>query len=167
MRSAGGAPSLERLKALPDRSVDGGRVRSRGRFGWQPARWTVSGETDRHRTQEDLMTATTTARTPAVKATECVRKRRRIRALATMAAAGATFTLWMIAHPIAGADLAVDTGSGPTTVTPTAAVLVTVVAGLAAWGLLALVERFSRRAAAIWSWIAGAVVLISLLGPLG
>jgi hypothetical protein len=127
----------------------------------------VSGETERHRTQEDLMTATTTARTPAVKATECVRKRRRIRALATMAAAGATFTLWMIAHPIAGADLVVDTGSGPTTVTPTAAVLVTVVAGLAAWGLLALVERFSRRAAAIWSWIAGAVVLISLLGPLG
>jgi uncharacterized protein DUF6069 len=127
----------------------------------------VSGETERHRTQEDLMTATTTARTPAVKATECVRKRRRIRALATMAAAGATFTLWMIAHPIAGADLVVDTGSGPTTVIPTAAVLVTVVAGLAAWGLLALVERFSRRAAAIWSWIAGAVVLISLLGPLG
>jgi hypothetical protein len=127
----------------------------------------VSGETERQRTQEDLMTATTTARTPAIEPTECVRKRRWSRALATMAAAGATFTVWTIAHPIAGADLVVDTGSGPTTVTPTAVVLVTVVAGLAAWGLLALVERFSRRAAAIWSWIAGAVVLISLLGPLG
>ena len=112
-------------------------------------------------------TTTTTSRTPAVTAAECARQRRRTRALAIVAAAGATFTVWTIAHSVAGADLVVDTGSGPTTVTLTAVVLVTVVAGLAAWGLLALIERFTRRAAVIWSWIAGAVLLISLLGPIG
>ena len=105
--------------------------------------------------------------TTAVTAAECARIRRRTRALAVVAAAGAAFTVWTVAHPVAGADLVVDTVSGPTTVTPTAVVLATVVAGLAAWALLALIERLIRRAAAVWSWIAGAVLLISLLGPVG
>ena len=110
---------------------------------------------------------TTMTRTPAVTPAQCARKRRRTRALAIVAAAGATFIVWTIANSVAGTDLVVDTGSGPTTVTLTAVVLVTVVAGLAAWGLLALIERFTRRAAVIWSWTAGAVLLISLLGPIG
>jgi hypothetical protein len=113
------------------------------------------------------MPVKTSARTPEMTAAECARKRRRTRALAVLATAGATYTVWAIAHPLAGADLIVDTGSGRTTVTPAAVVLVTIVVGLAAWGLLALVERFSRRAAAVWSGIAGAVLLISLLGPIG
>jgi hypothetical protein len=113
------------------------------------------------------MTATATARTPAIPAAECARKRRRTRGLAIVAAAAATFTVWTIAHPVAGADLIVDTGSGPTTVTPVAVVLTTLVAGLAAWALLALAERFTRRAAEIWSGIAGVVLLISLPGPIG
>jgi hypothetical protein len=112
------------------------------------------------RTEEDPMTT-------AITAPECVRTRRRTRALAIVAATGATFTVWAVAHPLAGADLIVDTGSGRTTVTPAAVVLTTVVAGLAAWGLLALIERSTRRAATIWSWIAGAVLVISLLGPIG
>jgi hypothetical protein len=132
----------------------------------------VGGETGRHRTEEDPMTSTITtgrtpAATPAVTPAGCARIRRRTRALAIVAAAGATFTVWTIAHPVAGADLVVDTGAGPTTVTPTAVVLATVVAGLAAWALLALVERVTRRAAATWSWVAGAVLLISLPGPIG
>jgi hypothetical protein len=127
----------------------------------------VGDEIERHRTEEDPMTTTTTDRAPAVTAADCVRQRRRTRALAIVAATAATFTVWTIAHPIAGADLIVDTGSGPTTVTPVAVVLVTVIAGLAAWGLLALVERLTRRAAAIWAGIVGVVLLISLLGPIG
>jgi Family of unknown function (DUF6069) len=127
----------------------------------------VGSDTEHHRTEEDPMTTTTTGRIPAVTAIECVRRRRRTRALAIMAAVGATLTVWTIAHPVARADLVVDAGSGPTTVTPAAVVLMTVVAGLAAWGLLALVDRFTRRAAAVWSWIACAVLLISLLGPIG
>jgi hypothetical protein len=46
-------------------------------------------------------------------------------------------------------------------------VLVTALAGLAAWGLLALLERMTDRARAIWPMIAIAVLLLSLLGPLG
>jgi len=108
------------------------------------------------------MTITTT-----MTAAECVRKRRWTRALAIVAAAGATFTVWTVADPLAGAALVVDSGSGHTTVTPTAVVLTTVLAGLAAWALLALVEHFTRRAAVVWSWVAGAVLSISLLGPIG
>jgi hypothetical protein len=132
-----------------------------------PSRQIVGGETERHRIEEDPMTTTTTTRTRAVTADECARIRRRTRALAIVAAAGATFTVWTIAHLVAGADLIVDAASGPTTVTPAAVVLATVVAGLAAWALLALIERFTRRAAAVWSWIAVAVLLVSLLGPIG
>lgn len=110
------------------------------------------------------MTTTTVGRIPAA---ECVQRRRRTRALTIVAATAATFTVWSVAHPIAGADLIVDTGSGRTTVTPAAVVLVTIVVGLAAWGLLALLERFTKRAATLWSWIAGTVLVISLSGPVG
>jgi hypothetical protein len=127
----------------------------------------VGGLTGRHHTEEYPMTTTTIDRTTAVTAARCVRRRRRARALAVAAAASATFTVWTLAHPIAGTDLIVDTGSGPTTVTPAAVVLSTIVAGLAAWAVLAIAERFVRRAAEVWSWIAGAVLVISLLGPLG
>jgi hypothetical protein len=110
---------------------------------------------------------TTTERIPARTAAQCARTRRRTRALAVVAAAAATFTVWTIARPVAGTDLLVDTGAGPTTVTPTAVVLSTLVAGLAAWAVLALAERVLRRAAEVWSWIAGAVLAVSLLGPIG
>jgi uncharacterized protein DUF6069 len=112
-----------------------------------------------------MMTTTTTAR--PVTAAECVRKRRRTRALAVVAAAGATFSVWTLAGPLAGVDLMVDTGSGRTAVTAAAVLIVTMVAGLAAWGLLAVVERVTQRAAMIWSSIAGAVLSVSLLGPFG
>jgi hypothetical protein len=110
---------------------------------------------------------TVTARRTALTPAECARKRRRTRALAIVAGTGATLTLWTIAHPIAGVDLIVDTGSGPTAVTPAAVVLATVAAGLAAWALLAVVERLARRAATIWTWIACTVLVLSLLGPIG
>jgi Family of unknown function (DUF6069) len=43
----------------------------------------------------------------------------------------------------------------------------TALAGLAAWGLLALLERVTSRAATVWTAIAIVVFLFSLLGPLG
>ena len=46
-------------------------------------------------------------------------------------------------------------------------IIVTVLAGLVAWGLLALLERATGRAATIWTAIAVAVFLLSMLGPLG
>ncbi|GIF69990.1 hypothetical protein Ais01nite_80250 [Asanoa ishikariensis] len=113
------------------------------------------------------MTTTATTATRTLTPAECARKRRRARGLAVVAATAATFTVWTVAHQIAGVDLVVDSGSGATTVTPRAVVLVTVLAGLAAWGLLALLERSTSRGTRIWTWIASAVLAVSLLGPVG
>ena len=46
-------------------------------------------------------------------------------------------------------------------------ILVTALVGLAAWGLLALLELMTPRAKTIWTAIAVIVLLLSLLGPLG
>ncbi len=46
-------------------------------------------------------------------------------------------------------------------------ILVTALVGLAAWGLLALLELITPRAKTIWTTVAVAVFLLSLLGPLG
>lgn len=44
---------------------------------------------------------------------------------------------------------------------------VTLIAGLVAWGVLALLERTTARAATIWLGLATVFFLISLIGPLG
>jgi hypothetical protein len=46
-------------------------------------------------------------------------------------------------------------------------ILVTLVAGLVAWGLLALLERVTSNARTIWTAIAVVVFLLTLIGPLG
>jgi hypothetical protein len=46
-------------------------------------------------------------------------------------------------------------------------IVVTTLAGLVAWGLLALLERSTSRAKAIWTAVAVIVFVLSLLGPLG
>jgi Family of unknown function (DUF6069) len=43
---------------------------------------------------------------------------------------------------------------------------VTILAGLAAWGLLAVLERFTPRARAVWIAIALVALALSLAGPL-
>jgi uncharacterized protein DUF6069 len=132
----------------------------------------VEGGERRKRTEEDTMSTTTTtqgrpgSRTDRTDRAGCARQRRRARALAVAGATAATYTIWAGAA-LAGVDLAVRTGTGEQTVGPLAVVLATVVAGLAGWGLLAALERFTRRAATVWTITAAAVLVISLLGPLG
>jgi hypothetical protein len=46
-------------------------------------------------------------------------------------------------------------------------IVVTLLVGLVAWGLLSLLERMTPRAAAIWTAIAVIVFALSLFGPLG
>ncbi len=46
-------------------------------------------------------------------------------------------------------------------------IAVTALAGLAAWGLLALLERVTANGKTIWTAIAVVVFLLSLVGPLG
>ncbi|MFI7428032.1 DUF6069 family protein [Micromonospora sp. NPDC049836] len=93
--------------------------------------------------------------------------RRRARLLAVLAATVATLVVWVIAEPIAGVELAVQGGGGEQSVTPVAVALSTVVAGLAGWALLALLERFTTRPRAVWTAVALGVLVVSLLGPLG
>src|SRR5262245_1442006 len=62
----------------------------------------------------------------------------------------------------AGIDFAVRQGSSIIHVGPVAVALATVLAGLAAWALLALLKNRG-----VWIAIALAVLVISLVGPLG
>lgn len=95
-----------------------------------------------------------------------VRGRRLITVVGAMAA---TFTIWSIAHQIVGIDLEVGgTSQNPSRVIgPLAVVITTAIAGLIAWGLLAILERRTPRARTIWTACAIVVLVISLFGPLG
>ncbi|MGN9909027.1 DUF6069 family protein [Phytohabitans sp. LJ34] len=86
----------------------------------------------------------------------------RTRAVWIVGAAAATGTIWAIGRG-AGADLT----AGGQAVTLPAVVVVTLVVGLAAWALLAILERAMRRAATAWTWAAVAVLVLSLAGPVG
>ena len=88
------------------------------------------------------------------------------RALAVLAAAVATLTVWAIAGPLAGVDLKVQLGSATQHVGPVTVAIVSIVAGLTAWGLLAALEHFTPRARTVWTVIALVTLALSLAGPL-
>lgn len=92
--------------------------------------------------------------------------RRRARALAVAAATAGALAVWLVAVPLAGVDLVARTGGTDQTVGPVPVAVTTVLVGLAAWALLALLERLTRRARPIWTGLALAVLLVSMLGPL-
>jgi hypothetical protein len=97
--------------------------------------------------------------------TSAARPSRCARALAVLAAAAATVTVWAIAGPLAGVDLSVQLGSATQHVGPATVAIVSIAAGLAAWGLLAALEHFTPRARAVWT-IALVTLALSLAGPL-
>jgi hypothetical protein len=67
---------------------------------------------------------------------------------------------------LAGAHPEAEFDGATQQVGPAAVALASLVAGLAAWGLLALLESRGRRARRTWSLIAVAVLVLSLTGPL-
>jgi hypothetical protein len=68
---------------------------------------------------------------------------------------------------LAGAELRVKPSGQAATVVGLPIVVITVlVIGAAAWGLLALLERFTSRAITIWTWTAIVVLLLSFSAPL-
>ena len=67
----------------------------------------------------------------------------------------------------AGIDLAVRQGDGARHIGPAAVVVAALIAGLAAWGLLALLERTIRRPVPTYRVIASIVLILSLAAPLG
>ena len=95
------------------------------------------------------------------------RRSRRNRALAVLGAAAATLAVWAVAVPLAGVDLRVHLGAGSIVhVSPVTVAIVSILAGLAAWGLLAALERFTARAQAVWTAIALVTLVLSVAGPL-
>ncbi|MET8144026.1 DUF6069 family protein [Sphaerisporangium sp. NPDC005288] len=89
---------------------------------------------------------------------------------ALLSVAGATLTAvaaWALAGPASGVDLTVRAGDAVQRVGPGAAAAAGLAAGLAAWALLAVLERFTARPRLVFTVVAVAVLLLSLAGPLG
>ena len=93
-----------------------------------------------------------------------VRWRAAVTAVATVAAA----LVWVVAVPVLGHDLLVP-GRGdrdPMEITLPLVVGTALVASLAGWGLLEVLERVTRRAAAVWRAVAALALLVSFAPPL-
>ncbi|MFD0690283.1 DUF6069 family protein [Actinomadura fibrosa] len=89
------------------------------------------------------------------------------RALTVTAATAAALAVWTIAGPVAGVGLTARSGGGsPHEIGAAAVIAAALASGLAAWALLAVLERTARRAARIWTITASAVLVLSLSGPL-
>ena len=88
--------------------------------------------------------------------------RRTGRAITVAAATTGALLLWTV-----GGDLGVRQGGATRPVGAAAVALTALAAGLAAWGLLALLERTVRRPVRAYRVIAVIVLLLSLAGPLG
>lgn len=78
----------------------------------------------------------------------------------------ATAAVWAIANML-DVELAAETATGTMDVTLASVIIVTLLVGLAGWGLLALLERGTARGRTIWTIAALVVLLVSLAGPLG
>jgi hypothetical protein len=90
------------------------------------------------------------------------------RAFTVLTASAAALAVWTVAEPIAGVRLDVRAGAGTVQhVGPAAVVLVSLLAGLAGWALLAVLERITARARTAWTIPALLSFAISLTGPLG
>ena len=83
--------------------------------------------------------------------------------LAVVAAGmAAGLVVWAVVR-LLGVDLTVESGSGTTQVGVVDVLLTTLAAGLAAWGVFALLLR--RRRARWWPFVGSTALAISMLGP--
>jgi Family of unknown function (DUF6069) len=94
--------------------------------------------------------------------------RRLMRATAVATSSLAATAAWLIAVPFAGVDLVVDRwdGAGTMTVLLAHVVATAMIASLAGWAALAVLERLTRRARTAWTVGASIALLASLLMPL-
>jgi len=93
--------------------------------------------------------------------------RRRTRVLGVLAAVAGAFTTWTIAGPILGARMLVPDNGVILHITWDRVLVIAPLVSLLGWGLIAVLERFvARRARAIWTVAAGAVLLLSFVKPL-
>lgn len=95
------------------------------------------------------------------------RSRLRARAGAVAGAVAAALAIWGLAA-LLGVDLAVRRGGGDTqAIGPVAVAASSLVAGLAGWGFLAVLERLMHRARRVWAVVAVAVLVVSLVPVTG
>lgn len=90
------------------------------------------------------------------------------RLLAVAGAVAAAVAVWVIAVPVLGVDLQGPAGpdeTAPQPVTFVAVVLTSLIASLAGWGFLAVLERFVARARTVWTVVALGFLLLSFAGP--
>jgi hypothetical protein len=72
-----------------------------------------------------------------------------------------------VARVVTGAFPVATTGGDDQSIGFGPVIVVTLLAGLAAWGLLAVLERRAERPRTTWTMIAVTIFVLSLLGPLG
>jgi putative Ca2+/H+ antiporter (TMEM165/GDT1 family) len=82
-------------------------------------------------------------------------------------AAGAAAVVWTLATQVASVDLAVRSGSGTQHVNVVSVIVTALVVAMAGDGLLRWLERRTARGRTIWTVIACAVWVLSLVAPLG
>lgn len=117
------------------------------------------------------MNETTTTFTPSTthrpsEAPAARRHHRRLWRLAAIAAAALLpLLVWVIAVPVAGIELVAGSGAAARPVGPASIVAAALIPGFAAWGVLALLERFAPHSGRIFAIVGWAVLLLSLLGP--
>lgn len=92
----------------------------------------------------------------------------RRRAATAGAAVLAAVAVWVVAVPVLGQEPAVESWSGdaPMSVPVPMVIVMSLVAALAAWALLAILEKLTSRARTLWIAIASVVLLASLVMPL-
>ncbi len=83
-----------------------------------------------------------------------------------MAAAAAATSAWIIISPVAGVDLRVGSEPDIQTVSPGAVVTVAMLAALAGWAVLAVLERWSAHPRRNWLAAVATGLMVSLAGPL-
>jgi hypothetical protein len=100
---------------------------------------------------------------PASGPTASSAARRRVRAIAVVGAVAAAGLLWLIARAL-DVDLRVAQGDGRESQVGLPLVAgFTLAVALLGWGVLALLERWTRRARVCWSVLAAAVLLVSFV----
>ena len=94
--------------------------------------------------------------------------RRRRRLSVTALTVLAPVLVWVVADPLLGHRLRIADGEQTLALGAVPVAVVALVASLSGWGLLATLERLGvRRARAVWTGVAGAVLAMSFLPFLG
>lgn len=102
-------------------------------------------------------------------ARQVIARRRRARAKSVAATATGALLVWFVVEVLFGTDLrapAFSASQGTSEVGLPHVLMASLSAGVAGWGVLAALERFTSRARTVWVVVAGVALLVSLGSPL-